>query len=210
MDKKIDVLLLSGGCGSRVKSKIGNTPKALMQYNNDIAVNTVLYPFMHGDNVGVFKININIHSSEIEYFKDLGYNLLVEDIRNGNAYAIKKFCSSLSNPFIVVHNDVNLLDINLQNFYISHLQNDSMMTMVVKNIAETEKERGVIVKKYNKVLGFTRERWVNCGLYCVNHSVVENIEDSFQDIDNNLIPKLISIHQLCCYDYNGKYEDWGK
>ena len=209
IDKKIDVLLLSGGAGTRVKQQIGDTPKALMKHDGKIAIDTVLYPFIKDDNKDVFSVNINVNKIEAEHFKSLNYKLCIEETRVGNAGAIKLFYKELSNPFLVIHNDVNLKDADITSLYISHLQNDSFLTMTVKNIGE-EKERGIIVKKYNKVLGFTRERWVNCGLYCVSHKAVEFIEDGFQDIDTHLLPRLSAIHQLTCYEYNGFYEDWGK
>jgi NDP-sugar pyrophosphorylase family protein len=207
IDKRIDVLILSAGKGSRIKSQFGNTPKALIEHNGEVALNKVLHPFTKS--VDDFKISINVRKDEVDVFKNLGFDLLIEDFPLGNAGAIKLFGANLSDPFIVSHNDVDLRDINAIDFYMEHLQNDSFVTMSVFNTAH-EKERGIIVKKYNKVLNFTRERWVNCGFYCVSHKTFDILDDGFQDIDEHMLPRLSSIHQLSCYEYKGFYEDWGR
>lgn len=208
INNTIDVLVLSAGAGTRTKKQFGNIPKALISHDGDIALNKVLYPFKKPGNIP-FKIYLNIRKNEESYFNKLGHELLIEYSLIGNAGAIKKFGSQLSDPFIVTHNDIYLKDINPLDLCMYHLQNDSFVTMTVFNMAQ-EKERGIIIKKYNKVLGFTRERWVNCGFYCVSHRVFDIINEGFQDIDNNMLPDLSAIHQLSCYEYKGLYEDWGR
>ena len=205
-DRKIDVLILSAGKGTRTKTIFPNTPKALIEYNGNKAIESVLTPFKDTE---IYRISLNIRKDEIDSFKEFGFNTFVEDIPLGNAGAIKMFGKSLSDPFLVSHNDIYLPNIDAAKLYIAHLQNDSFLTMSVTNVGK-DKERGIIVKKYNKVLGFTRERWINCGLYCVSHKVFEFIEDGFQDIDTHLLPRLSAVHQLTCYEYNGFYEDWGR
>lgn len=206
IDKKIDVLILSAGKGTRTKTMFPNTPKALIEYNGSKAIESVLTPFKDSD---VYRISLNVRKDEIDAFKCFGFNMFIEDVPLGNAGAIKMFGSTLSDPFIVSHNDIYLPNIDVVKLYLAHLQNDSFLTMSVTNVGK-EKERGIIVKKYNKVLGFTRERWTNCGLYCVSHKAFEFIEEGFQDIDTHLLPRLSAVHQLTCYEYNGFYEDWGR
>lgn len=206
-DKTIDILILSAGKGSRVKRLFPDKPKALIEHKKKCALEYVLMPFKKTD--GEFHINLNVRADEVQFFKDLGYNLLIEDTPLGNAGAIKYFGKNLSDPFIVSHNDIFLPQMNPISLCVEHLQNDSFVTMTVFNLVK-EKERGIILKKYNKVLGFTRERWVNCGFYCISHKAFEVIEDGFQDIDEHLLPRLSSIHQLSCFDYKGFYEDWGR
>ena len=207
---KVDVLILSAGRGTRVKKDFPNTPKALINIDGDVALDRVLFPFKNS-NMGFesFNIKVNIRKDEEELFKLLGYDLCVEDIPLGNAGAIKVFGENLSDPFLVSHNDIDLRDMDISDLLMNHLQNDSFCTMTVSNIGQ-EKERGIIVRKHNKVLGFTRERFINCGLYCISHGAFSVIEDGFQDIDEHMLPRLSSIHQLSCYIHKGHYEDWGR
>ena len=208
-NKQIDVLILSAGKGTRIKKQFGDTPKVLIKHNGEIALNRVLFPFKNCVSSVPFRICLNIRKDEEQYFKDFGMSLFLEDIPLGNAGAIKVFGEKLSDPFIVTHNDIDLKNINPLDLYMAHLQNDNFVTMTIHNMSK-EKEYGIVVKKHNKVIGFTRERWVNCGFYCVSHKVFEVIEDGFQDIDQHMLPRLSSIHQLSCYEYDGFYEDWGK
>lgn len=206
LDKHIDVLVLSAGKGERLKTLFPNTPKILIEYKGKKAFESVIYPFRDSEK---YKIYFNIRSDETQYFKNFKFELFIEDIPVGNAGAIKLFGRNLSNPFFVSHNDISLPDLDVIKLYMAHLQNDSFMTMTVSNLAK-EKERGIVIKQYNKVLGFTRDRWTNCGLYCVSHKIFDCIGNGFQDIDNDLLPKLSSIHQLSCYEHGGAYEDWGR
>ena len=193
--------------GSRIKKDFPNTPKALIEYNGVKALDLVCEMFNRHKNF--FKININIRLDEYENFKYLGYNLLVENTKIGNAGAIRDFGLQLSDPFLVCHNDTYLRDFDAIDFINKHLEYKSLMTLVTKNIC-LEKERGVVLKNNHNVLGVTRDRFINCGMYCVNHSAIDYIASGFQDIDEDLIRILSAFGSLSCYEYNGLYEDWGR
>lgn len=211
-NKKIDVLVLSAGAGTRIKNKY-SIPKGLIPFKGDIALSHVIKPYINDKN---FRININVRKNEVEYFKrkyDSIYRLFIENTPLGNAGAIKKFGKELSDPFIVTHNDCRVLGFNpmeeLIRVYERSLYAHGCFVMLLKNIA-LEKEYGIAMFDIERIIGFTRDRYINCGIYCVGHKTLQYIKSGFQDIDNNLIPTLIRHERIKCSIFNGFYEDWGK
>ena len=217
---KIDVLVLSGGSGTRVKYDIGNTPKGLMHYKGKCALDYVTEPFKRE----IFNIHLNVRYDEADRFNEMyPYDLFVETEQLGNAGALKLFGKELSDPFIAIHNDVYVENFDALDLFIQHCKNiteSCCMTVVVKNIAD-KKEDGIIIKNKDAIIGITRERFINAGIYCISHEALEYIDDDcFQDIDDDLIQNLTKEQRrdnmfdfnrrIAAYKHNGYYESWGK
>lgn len=206
----VDILILSAGKGLRVKNEI-HAPKSLMEYDGNVALDYILEPFKNNKN---FKINLNIRKDEEKYFEKYEYNKFVEEYPIGNAGAIKEYGKYLSDPFLVLHNDSKIINFNYYDLikqYNFYKDKYYCFMIVVKNIAKG-KENGIVVfdNVTDSVLSFTRERYVNCGAYCVGHNVFDYINDGFSDIDENLIKNLILFKRIKCFKTDNDYKDWGK
>jgi len=217
---KIDVLVLSGGAGKRLKKKLKNTPKGLMMYRGVCALTHITSLF----DKDLFNINLNIGKDEEKAFKKaVKYKLLVEKTRVGNAGAIKLFYKKLTDPFIVIHNDILIKDFDAFDFYMEHKENmtdNCIMTVAITDVGK-KKENGVITRHHNIITGLTRRRFINCGIYCINHAAMNYIQrDVFQDIDEDFIQRLIELQRehddesfnktIAAYEHVGRYESWGK
>lgn len=202
----MDALILSAGQGTRVKKIYGDIPKMLIPLGGGAAIKYVVDPLKEYN----CKIHLNIRKSELKYFLNLPYNQFIEETPIGNAGAIRDFGRQLkTDPFIVSHNDITH-NINIKELKEYHKETKAIFTMVLKDISK-EKERGIVTIHDDIITGFTRKRFVNCGLYCVSKSVFEYIKDEgFQDIDKDLIPNLIAQQKLSYYIHEGSWMDWGR
>ena len=214
----IDVLVLSAGAGTRVD---GDKPKALIDKDGKEALKYVTEPFMRD----CFRWNLNIRKDEERYFKPYSdmFKLFTEETPIGNAGALKEFGKYLTDPFLVIHNDVYVKNLDMLDIFIKHCKHaidKCMFTMVVKNIGK-EKEDGAVVTQKEAIVGFTRQRIINCGIYCVSHSSFDYIDGdgAFQDIDDHLVPELVKLQRdylfgfnkvIMAYKHTGYYESWGK
>jgi NDP-sugar pyrophosphorylase family protein len=198
-------LILCGGKGIRTKKLFPDTPKALIPIEGIPILERIIKQLSN------FTIFINVNNEEKDRFEYLHLPLLVEHERYGNAGVIKQFHKELGDRFIVIHCDV-LSDVSMDRLWEEHsdrgLVNSVIMT--VKNISQ-EKDFGVVIQEYpNRVVGFTRDRYINCGVYCFSKGATNFIElDKFQDLDNDLFPKLIKNGLLYTYTHNGVWFDIG-
>ena len=194
------VLILCGGIGTRAQKKYPDIPKALIPHKGKPILEHQL------ERLRTFDVFLNVRADEAIHFKKYKIPMLVETYPIGNAGAIRKFIDDLGYRFLVVHNDV-YHDIN----YVAMTTIcQGTMIMAAKDIAK-DKEFGIVTKgKDQHVTGFTRRRFVNCGVYCMYRRVMDYIEyNKFQDIDKDLIPRLIQANELYYYEHKGLWKDIG-
>lgn len=191
-------LILCGGMGTRVKSKYPDIPKALIPYRDRPMLE------YHLETLRKFDVVLNVRADEAKHFYKYNLPLLIETYPIGNAGAIRKFIDELGYRFLVIHNDVyhDIAYVALTTVC------QGTAIMAVKDIAR-EKEFGIVTKgKDNHVTDFTRRRFINCGIYCMYQKVRNYIDyGKFQDIDKDLIPRLIKAGELYYYEHSGKWKD---
>ena len=190
-------MILCGGAGTRTKEKYPDTPKALIPYKDKPMLEH------HLEKLRRFDILLNVRAEDAKHFRKYKLPLLIETHPIGNAGAIRKFIDDLGYRFLVVHNDV-YHDIN---YVALTTVCQGTMIMTAKDIAK-EKEFGIVTKGAdNHVTGFTRRRFVNCGVYCMYQKVKNYIDyKKFQDIDKDLVPRLIQANELYYYEHDGKWK----
>jgi len=193
-------MILCGGMGTRTEKKYPGIPKALIPYKGKPILEH------HLERLKMFDVFLNVRADEQRHFKKYGLPLLIETHPIGNAGAIKKFADDLGYRFLVIHNDV-YHDID---YIAMTTMCQGTMIMAAKDIAG-DKEFGVITKgEGGHIAGFTRRRLVNCGVYCMYHRINAYIEHGkFQDIDKDLIPRLIRTGELYFYEHKGAWKDIG-
>jgi mannose-1-phosphate guanylyltransferase/phosphomannomutase len=197
-------LILAGGRGTRVNNQYSNI-KPLITILGKPILDILL------NQLKDFEIFININKEDSEKLK--GYsdkvNFIIEDRRMGKAQPIREFAEKYNEDFIVIHCDV-YSDIDIKRFIEKSKDNKEIMTMVVKNISKGKAFGVTVFDEHKKVYGFTRERYVNTGIYLVRPGVKEYIKkDIYQDLDKDTFPKLIKDKKLKVYIHNGFWFDCG-
>lgn len=197
----MQALILAGGHGNRVK-KFTNKIKPLMTIANQSILSIQL------ESLRKYNISINCNKEHEKILQQYG-SLIIEEKRLGNATPIKKFAEQTNDNFIVIHCDI-LNNINVDRMLNEHIKSNCSMTIAVKNIVRY-KSFGVTVFNQNKyVTGFTRNRFVNCGFYICKSDIGKYIlNNTFQDIDRDLIPSLIKKNQIKVYIHSGYWYDVG-
>ncbi|MFX0084283.1 MAG: NDP-sugar synthase [Candidatus Hodarchaeota archaeon] len=194
-------LILAGGKGTRIKKFTDNIKPLIV-----IAGKPILS--IQLEQLKKYEVSINCNKEHEKFLRNYGH-LIIEEKRFGKATPLKLFSEDCKESFLVLHCDV-FSNIDFDKLVEEHIKSGYLMTMVVKNIAK-HKSFGVTVFDNNKIVtGFTRQRYVNCGVYVcrpeIKNIILNNI---YQDIDRDLIPKLIEKNQLNVYIHNGFWYDVG-
>ena len=180
--KHIDVIIMAGGEGTRLKPLTAILPKPLIPVNNKPMLELIIENF-NLFNFKKFNLIVN-HQSELikSYFNSLkkNYKILFTKEKKplGTVGGISLIKKNVSENFILSNCD-NLFKIDYQSLYKTHIKDRNKITIVVSKkhyefpygICKTKSHKLISVEekpKYN----FT----VNTGLYLIHKDIIKLIK----------------------------------
>lgn len=205
----LEIVILAGGIGSRLKSIVPNKPKPMAKING--------VPFLeilikHLSRQGVSKIILSVgYKAEIiqEYFGcdfcevEIQYSL--EDEPLGTGGAIRLASEKLKNDKFLVINGDTFVDVDLKNFLEFNLMSDELLMAAVP-ISDASRYGTInlsgdlvveISEKNNKGYGL-----INAGCYLINRKTLDSIDvGTAFSFERVLLPKLVaerSVRGLIC------------
>ncbi|WP_413380176.1 sugar phosphate nucleotidyltransferase [Alkalihalobacillus sp. 1P02AB] len=216
-------VIMAGGKGTRLRPLTCKRPKPMvpllqkpvMQYSiewlrdcgiTDIAVTVQYLPDVIKD-----------------YFGDgsaLGVNLTYfeETTPLGTAGSVKQAEQFLDEPFVVVSGDA-LTDLNLIDGIEFHEQNDSLVTIFMKQVEDPTEFGVIMTNEQNEIVRFLEKpSWsevfsdtVNTGIYVMDPKIFTYIEaDSMVDFSKEVFPKVLADQAgLYGFEATGYWSDIG-
>ena len=125
--KKLDLIILVGGKGSRIKKYLNNNPKPLIKYSNIPFLQLLInyygkYPFENIFLLTSFKSNKIIEKYHNKFHNLIKITCINEKIATGTGGAIFNIKHKLKNDFILMNGD-SFLDVDLSNFFLKKKKN---------------------------------------------------------------------------------------
>ncbi|WP_299099575.1 sugar phosphate nucleotidyltransferase [uncultured Winogradskyella sp.] len=222
MHNKIDVVIMAGGKGNRLKPLTEHTPKALLKVGNKSIIEYNIDLLL---SYGVQSINISVHhlcDTVISYFKDnskIEINFIKEEKPLGTIGALKLFDAYKTDNILVMNADL-LTNLNVEQLVNNFLLNeaDASIATVPFQISLphdiVEKEKGKVTRlKEKHSIAYN----LNAGIYMFKKACLKYIpQDSFfnaTDLINALIDdgkKIISYPIREYWLDIGQHEDYKK
>ena len=204
----MDIIILAGGFGTRIKSVSQGVPKALLHTKNE-------HVFLDKLLNKIFKYKIKHVFLSLYYKPELfecylmkcpykdQITLVVEPKPLGTGGSIKYVTdnTSISNPFFVMNGD-SLSKINLDLMY-SNFKNSKAKGMIgISNVSNAERYGTVTVAK-GKVMsfhekGFKGSGLINNGHYILKKKALINYEDNFS-LEKEVFPNLVKQGNLSAF-----------
>ncbi|MDT8861734.1 sugar phosphate nucleotidyltransferase [Alkalihalobacillus sp. MEB130] len=216
-------VIMAGGKGTRLRPLTCNVPKPMVPL---IQKPVMQYSIELLKKYGITEIAVTVQylSNVIkDYFGDgskFGVKLhyFEETTPLGTAGSVKQAEEFLDEPFVVVSGDA-LTDFNLQSGISFHEQNDSLVTIFMKQV-ECPLEFGVIMTdERDRIVRFLEKpSWsevfsdtVNTGIYIMNPEIFSYIkEDTVVDFSKDVFPQLLADQSpLFGYAAEGYWSDIG-
>jgi len=185
------VVLMVGGLGTRLRPLTDNIPKPMLKVGNKPILETIILNFKKYGFVN-FILCVSYKSEIIEeYFKDgrdFGVNIeyIHEEKRMGTAGALSLIDKeNLKEPFFVMNGDL-LTNMNFENMMNSHIKNNAISTMGVREY-DFQVPYGVVNVKENNIVSIeekpTHRFFVSAGVYILATSSLEYIpQDTYYDM----------------------------
>lgn len=201
MLNEIDVVILCGGTGSRLREIVDDRPKPMAQINQQPFLD-ILIDYFCGFGFSRFVLCTG-HMSEViqDYYcprsSSLEFIISDEHIRLGTAGSIKnaeKFIQS--DPFLVTNGD-SFCPVNLTEFYDFHLLKQARMSMAVVESEETTNSGLVTLDGLQRIISFEEKKakartgHINAGIYLFQKNILSLIpENTKYSLEYDLFPKL--------------------
>lgn len=216
--KGIDVIILGGGQGTRLRDVVKDRPKPMADINGrpflDILINYI-------SNFGFrrFILSIGYLAEVIEKYYQTN-NALYEVVFSkeneplGTGGAVKNAEKYIrSNPFLVLNGD-SFCPVDLNNFFCFHLAKEALCSMVIADTENVGAGGGVTVDDSQKIVGFGEKQQqgkghISAGIYLFEKKVLSLIPaGTNHSLEYDLFPALAG-RKFYGYKTNEKMIDIG-
>lgn len=198
-------IIMAGGEGTRLRPLTCNIPKPMMPIM-DKPVMEYAVELLKNNKITDIGVTLQYLPDEImNYFgdgKDFGVNMryFIEEIPLGTAGSVKNAECFLDDTFVVISGDA-LTDIDLTKAITFHKQNNSMATLVLKEVAVPLEFGVVVTDSSGRIKGFLEKpSWsevfsdkANTGIYLLEPEIFSCFEKNQKfDFSNDLFPLLLN------------------
>ena len=215
----IDVVILCGGLGKRLKTLFPNTPKALVGIN-DVPFLDKLMTIINKQGfeqfilcVGHLKQQIIDRYSNSTNF-DVSYSLETEQLGTGGA--IKNALPLIKNKFFIAMNGDSFCNVSLKSLIEFHQKNNADISVVISPADIERDDVGQInINKMNRITSFEEKannldlRHVNSGIYVINKSVLAEFSGNIFSLERDFFPFLIQAKKIYGFKTNNPVYDIG-
>lgn len=199
--KDIDVVILCGGLGTRLRPAVSDRPKALAKIDDKTFLDVLIDDLLkHGFKniilcVGYLKEQI------IEHFNhEKDYNILFseEGTPLGTGGALKNAKSLIKSKTFIVMNGDSICDVNFKNLFDIHIDKKAILSMVLTRSQDGEDYGNVVLDDTQNIISFKEkvdekgECLINAGVYMMQKEIFSYMpkEHSFS-LEYDLFPRLI-------------------
>jgi D,D-heptose 1,7-bisphosphate phosphatase len=211
--KKIDLVILAGGKGTRIKKLTGKYPKPMVKFNNKhfmqyILNNVSKYNFRRIIILCGYRYKIffkKYHNKHINFTKIL---CVREKKLLGTGGALKNLKKLKVNDFVLMNGDT-LFDIDIKVLINSLGSKKIGINALTKNINQkSNKLNNLIIKK--KILNIGKKSsFMNGGVYFFKKKLFSYIKNNNFSLENDVLPKLIKKKLINGISFNSFFLDIG-
>ena len=202
VSKKLEIIIMAGGLGERLKPFTNIIPKPLLPYNGKTIIENVINYFKQQGYVR-FIISLNYKDILIKsFFKELNANFKISFLNERKPLGTAGVLSKLSNKnkrYLITNCDT-LIDFDIDDLVLFHEKNKFQLTLVVSTKIN-KIPYGVCQISSNKLTKFIEkpeEHYLaNTGIYVAESNVFKNLKknkkSSMVDLINACLKKKIKI-----------------
>lgn len=216
--ENIQLVVLCGGFGTRLKSVIGDTPKTLANINGEPFLKHLIESWI---NQGVYSFVFLLHykaDAIIAYIQKefvdkhftLTFSFLIEPVPYGTAGAIGYALTQnvLNDEFMVANADTWIAD------GITELRSVAPNTVLIKRSKNTERFGKVSIADDGLVTSFGAEKdgndeYIYTGLAKLNRDIFSLWSGTMESLEGDVYPRLCRNKQLRATITDGNFTDIG-
>ena len=219
--KKIDSIILAGGLGTRLRKVVSDLPKPMVSINGKPFLDLILSLLNKCGSIERVVLAVGYMADKIieryEKSSEYSFEILfsVEEKLLGTGGAIKNALKYTETNNVLVLNGDSFVEVDLYDFLKKHLQTNADMTIVLKELKNTNRYGSVKIDEDNKITCFEEKKTglskglINAGVYMIKETLFDSIkEQTVISLENELLPVFIK-KNVFGYIGKGKFIDIG-
>ena len=212
--KNIDLVILAGGKGSRIKEFLGNKPKPMIKFNNihflQYLVNSLSkFSFNKIYILAGFKHKVIFNQFHNKMFNLTKIKCLKEKKLMGTGGALLNLKKEKVNDFILVNGDT-IFDVNINNLIKSCGGKKIGSVALAPNKKNTNNYKlNSLSVKNNKLVYQKKGKLMNGGVYFFKKKILKMIPKKNFSLENDFLPNLINKKLLIGKVYKDFFLDIG-
>ena len=206
--KDIDVIILCGGLGKRLRSAVSDRPKVLAEIEDKTFLDVLIDELLkHGFKniilcVGYLKEQIIEHFNYEKY-----HNILFseENTPLGTGGALKNAMSLIKSDTFMVMNGDSICNVDFKDFFDHHIDKKAVLSMVLTRSSDSQDYGNVALDDSRNIISFKEkvdnkgECLINAGVYMMQMEIFSYMPDENNfSLEYDIFPKLITNK---CYGY---------
>ena len=197
----LDLVILAGGKGSRIKSLLKKKPKPMAIFNKKPFLEYIIqsYSKYHFKNIFVlagYKSGEIFNKFENKHYNCTSITCLKEKKPMGTAGALNILKKKRINDFILINGDT-LLEVNLNKLVKSCGENSYGSLTLIKNKSYKSNKKLVSMGiKNNKIIYQKKNNFMNGGVYFFKKKILKFIKNKNTSLEDQLLPGLIKKRKI--------------
>lgn len=213
----MEVIILAGGLGTRLKEVVSDVPKPLALINQTPFLDLILEQLISFKLINKVILAIGYKAElVIDYYskKTFPFNLeySVEKFPLGTGGALKRALGKTSGQVVLAMNGDTYLDLPFDSFLEFHKNKEADLTMACLEAPKEVRYGAVIFDENFRIKDFAEKEashWINAGFYLINPTIFDFCEsDVFLSLEKDLFPLLLK-KKMMGYPCRGKFIDIG-
>jgi D-glycero-alpha-D-manno-heptose 1-phosphate guanylyltransferase len=214
----MEAILLAGGLGTRLRSRLVDLPKAMAPVAGRPFLEYLLDRLATG---GASRVILSIgHLREVilaripENYRGLSISFVAEESPLGTGGAIRQALTHAHEPSVLVMNGDTYADIDYGAMLAAHIDSATAMTMAMTRVDDTARYGGVVLNE-GRVAGFTEKGlagsgWINAGTYVLSRTFPwpESLPARFSFEQDVLVP-FVNRLRPAAFQHTGFFLDIG-
>ena len=210
----LDLVILAGGKGSRIKSLIKDRPKPMAVFNNKPFLEYIIQFYSKYIFKNIFILTGYKSKSIKKKFDNKKYNFtnikcLTENRPLGTGGALNLLKRKKINDFILINGDT-FINVDLNKLIKSCNKNSFGALTLIKNKSyKSNKKLTTLNIKANKLFYQQKTGLMNAGVYFFKKKILKFIENKNLSLENDILPKLIKKGKISGIKTNKFFIDIG-
>jgi NDP-sugar pyrophosphorylase family protein len=198
----VDVVILAGGLGTRLKSVLPDKPKVMADIKGKPFISLLFDQLIQ---IGIQKVVVSTgYKEEVirqyfgKYYKNIELIYSNESEPLGTGGALKLAQKNLDKTHMLVLNGDTLISFNFKDFFSYHLSKSNEVTMLLCWMEDTRRYGMVEVDRHGKVLSFSEKSGnvgkglVNAGVYLVRRECFQSFSEKTNfSLEHDFFPSMI-------------------
>ena len=194
--KSLDLVILCGGKGSRLKNLTKNTPKPLLLTGKRSFLRNLLNFYIKYNFQNIYFLAGFKGDKIYKLYHNKVFNCIKTKVEiekkplgtGGSLYYLKK---KIKNDFIVINGD-SYLDYDFSEFLKFKKKKNKIILIQNKNYKSNTKLSNLNLDKKNKsIILDNKSKFMNAGVYYFKKNILNFVEKKKMSLENDIIPKLI-------------------